>query len=324
MNPDTQDNANEKIKLGISACLMGQNVRYNGGHTHDPFLTKTLGQYVDYVPVCPEVECGLPIPREAMRLVGDPENPTLVTIKTGIDMTGQMKTWGKNRLIALENENLCGYIFKSKSPSSGMERVKVYDKNGIPANTGVGIWARMFIDRFPLLPVEEEGRLHDPVLRENFIQRIFVFKRLLELKASGVQRGKLVDFHTRHKLLIMSHSPAHYREMGKFVADIKNLSPEAAYEGYAALLNTAMSLRATVAKNVNVLMHIMGYFKKQLSSDEKQELLEIIDEFKNRVVPLIVPVTLMNHYVRKYQEPYLKSQLYLNPHPAEMGLRNHV
>jgi uncharacterized protein YbgA (DUF1722 family) len=172
--------------------------------------------------------------------------------------------------------------------------------------------------------VEEEGRLHDPVLRENFIQRIFVFKRLLELKAQGVRRGSLVDFHTRHKLLIMSHSPVHYREMGKFVADIKNLSPEAAYEGYAVLLNTAMSLRATIAKNVNVLMHIMGYFKKQLSPDEKQELLEIIDQFKNHVVPMIVPVTLINHYVRKYQEPYLKSQLYLNPHPAELGLRNHV
>jgi uncharacterized protein YbgA (DUF1722 family)/uncharacterized protein YbbK (DUF523 family) len=324
MSSNTEKKAGEKIKLGISACLMGQNVRYNGGHTHDPFLTQTLGQYVDYVPVCPEVECGLPVPREAMRLVGDPLNPKLVTIKTGIDMTGQMKAWGKKRLIALEDENLCGFIFKSKSPSSGMERVKVYDKNGIPANTGVGIWARMFMDRFPLLPVEEEGRLHDPVLRENFIQRIFVFKRLLELKAQGVRRGSLVDFHTRHKLLIMSHSPVHYREMGKFVADIKNLSPEAAYEGYAVLLNTAMSLRATIAKNVNVLMHIMGYFKKQLSPDEKQELLEIIDQFKNHVVPMIVPVTLINHYVRKYQEPYLKSQLYLNPHPAELGLRNHV
>ena len=172
MNSNTKNPYGEKIKLGISACLMGQNVRYNGGHAHDPFLTQTLGRYVAYVPVCPEVECGLPVPREAMRLMGNPENPALVTIKTGIDMTGQMKTWARNRLDALQNENLCGFIFKSKSPSSGMERVKVYDESGVPSNSGVGIWARMFMDRFPLLPVEEEGRLHDPVLRENFIQQI--------------------------------------------------------------------------------------------------------------------------------------------------------
>jgi len=324
MNPGAQEKTSEKIKLGISACLMGENVRYNGGHTHDPFLTKTLGQYVDYVPVCPEVECGLPVPREAMRLVGDPLNPKLLTIKTGIDMTEQMKAWARIRLDAMQNENLCGFIFKSKSPSSGMERVKVYDAKGIPANVGIGIWARIFMDRFPLLPVEEEGRLHDPVLRENFIQRIFVFKRFQELRTQGIRRGPLVDFHTRHKLLIMSHSPAHYREMGKFVADIKNQTPEAVYDGYAALLNNAMSLRATIAKNVNVLMHIMGYFKKQLSGDEKQELLEIIGEFKKQFVPLIVPITLINHYVRKYQEPYLKTQIYLNPHPFELGLRNHV
>lgn len=196
MSPNTEEKTVEKIRLGISACLMGRNVRYNGGHTHDPFLTRTLGQYVDYVPVCPEVECGLPVPREAMRLVGDPANPSLVTVKTGIDMTKQMKTWAKARLDALQNENLCGFIFKSKSPSSGMERVKVYDANGVPSNSGVGIWARMFMDRFPLLPVEEEGRLHDPVLRENFIQRIFVFKRFQELRAQGIRWGRLVDFHT--------------------------------------------------------------------------------------------------------------------------------
>ena len=324
MSPNTEEKTVEKIRLGISACLMGQNVRYNGGHTHDPFLTRTLGQYVDYVPVCPEVECGLPVPREAMRLVGDPANPILVTVKTGIDMTKQMKTWAKERLDALQEENLCGFIFKSKSPSSGMERVKVYDANGVPSNSGVGIWARMFMDRFPLLPVEEEGRLHDPVLRENFIQRIFVFKRFQELRTKGIRRGGLVDFHTRHKLLIMAHSPSHYRAMGKWVADIKNQEHESLYDDYAALLNSAMCLRSTIAKNVNVLMHIMGYFKKQLSADEKQELLEIIDQFKNHYVPLVVPITLINHYVRKYQEPYLKTQVYLAPHPSELGLRNHV
>jgi uncharacterized protein YbgA (DUF1722 family)/uncharacterized protein YbbK (DUF523 family) len=324
MNERIKGKAGEKIKLGISACLMGQNVRYDGGHTHDPFLTQTLGQYVDYLPICPEVECGLPVPREAMRLVGDPSNPALVTNKTGINITEQMKEWGRNRLDALKNVNLCGFIFKSKSPSSGMERVKVYGENGIPANVGIGIWARMFMDRFPLLPVEEEDRLHDPMLRENFIQRIFVFKHFQEIRSKGISRGNLVDFHTRHKLLIMAHSPAHYRAIGKFVADSHHHTPEALFDGYAALLNTAMSIRSTTAKNINVLMHIMGYFKKQLSGDEKQEILEIIDQFKNHHAPLIVPITLMNHYVRKYQEPYLKTQVYLTPHPSELGLRNHV
>lgn len=315
----------EKIKLGISACLTGQNVRYNGGHAHDPFLTRTLGQYVDYVPVCPEVECGMPVPRDAMRLVGDPANPALVVIKTGTDMTAQMKKWAEKKLDVLESEGLCGFIFKSKSPSSGMERVKVYDANGIPSNTGVGIWARMFMDRFPLLPVEEEGRLHDPVLRENFIQRVFVYKSFLEIKnRKALRRGDLVEFHTRHKLLVMAQSIKHYREMGKLVADAKHHSTESVLETYSSLLAAAMSLHATIAKNVNVLQHMMGYFKKQLSTEEKQELLEIIDQYKNRQVPLIVPVTLINHYVRKYGEPYLKNQVYLNPHPAELGLRNHV
>lgn len=314
----------QKIKLGISTCLTGQNVRYNGGHSHDPFLTKTLGRYVDYVPVCPEVECGLPVPREAMRLVGKPENPRLVTIKTRVDLTHQMQSWGEKRLDELEKENLCGYIFKSKSPSSGMERVKVYDDNGVPANTGVGIWARMFMDRFPLLPVEEEGRLNDPVLRENFIQRIFVFQAFRDMRASGPSRGGLVEFHTRHKLLLMSHSPKHYREMGALVGTAKSRDMEELFRDYAVLLAEAMSLRATTAKNVNVLTHIMGYFKKQLSPDEKQELLEIIGRYRNRHVPLIAPITLLNHYVRKYQEPYLSGQAYLNPHPAELGLRNHV
>lgn len=168
----------EKLKLGISSCLMGQNVRYNGGHTHDPYLTRTLGRWVEFVPVCPEVECGMPVPREEMRMVSDPSDPELITIKTKKIMSTQMKTWAKKRLDALEKDNLCGFIFKSKSPSCGMDRVKVYNDKGIPSPAGIGIWARMFMERFPLLPVEDEGRLHNPILRENFIQRIFVFSKM--------------------------------------------------------------------------------------------------------------------------------------------------
>lgn len=313
------------IKLGISACLLGQNVRYDGGHQHDRFLTDTLGHFVTYVPVCPEVECGLPVPREAMRLVGTADSPRLVTISTKKDISGQMTSWASSRVLELESEDLCGFIFKSKSPSSGMARVKVYnDQNGIPVHNGVGMFARAFMEHFSLLPCEEEGRLHDPGLRENFIERIFVYQRWREMIADDGLAGALVEFHTRHKLLIMSHSITHYREMGRLVAQGKALKTTEARVQYQTLLMQALALRATVKKHVNVLQHMMGYFKKVLSSDEKKELLKTIENYHHEQVPLIVPLTLINHYVRKYSEDYLAGQYYLNPHPLELKLRNHV
>jgi uncharacterized protein YbgA (DUF1722 family)/uncharacterized protein YbbK (DUF523 family) len=313
------------INLGISACLLGQNVRYDGGHQHDRFLTDTLGRFVTYVPVCPEVECGLPVPREAMRLVGRADSPRLLTISTKNDLTGQMTAWARKRVRELESEDLCGFIFKSKSPSSGMQRVKVYsEQNGIPAHNGIGMFARVFMEHFPLLPCEEEGRLHDPELRENFIERIFVYRRWRETLAIGRPAKAVVDFHTRHKLLILSHSTTHYREMGRLVAQGKALNTSEALGRYQTLLMEALALRATVKKHVNVLQHMMGYFKKVLSADEKKELLEIIENYYREQVPLIVPITLINHYVRKYDEDYLAGQYYLNPHPSELKLRNHV
>ncbi|MFZ5447234.1 MAG: YbgA family protein [Thermodesulfobacteriota bacterium] len=316
----------QKIRLGISACLLGQEVRFDGGHQLDRFITDTLGRYVEFVPVCPEVECGLGIPREAMRLVGDPAAPRLVTVRTKIDHTDRMVTWAENRVRELEQEGLCGFIFKSKSPSSGMERVRVYNEQaqGSPVTKGVGMFARIFMEHFPLLPVEEDGRLHDPVLRENFIERIFVFQRWRELLAAKPGRGDLVAFHTRHKLLILAHSPDHYRELGKLVARTKELPAPDLYEGYQSRLMEALSLKATTKKNTNVLHHLMGYFKKVLAADEKQELLEIIDNYRKGYLPLVVPITLVNHYVRKYQQPYLQEQFYLHPHPVELQLRNHV
>ncbi|MBN2290420.1 MAG: DUF523 and DUF1722 domain-containing protein [Candidatus Glassbacteria bacterium] len=314
----------EKIKLGISTCLLGEKVRYDGGHKLDRFLTDTLGRYVEYVPVCPEVECGLPVPRESLRLEGSPENPRLVAPRSGTDHTGRMRSWALERLKELEGEDLCGFIFKSKSPSSGMERIKVYSGKGIPARNGVGIWARMFMERFPLLPVEDEGRLHDPGLRENFIERVFVFRRWRETVAGGMTPGRLVEFHTRHKLLIMSHGVELYRELGRLVAGSGKDDTLTLYAAYLELLARALGLKTTVKKNVNVLYHLMGYFRKDLSGDEKQELLEIIGSYARGHLPLIVPVTLINHYVRKYGQPYLGSQYYLNPHPLELKLRTHV
>jgi len=316
----------QKIRLGISACLLGKAVRFDGGHQWDRFITDTLGKYVEFFPVCPEVECGLGVPREAMRLVGDPAAPRLMTVRTKVDLTARMVAWAKSRVQELEQENLGGFIFKSKSPSSGMERVKVYPEatQRSPMTRGVGMFARTFMEHFPLLPVEDEGRLHDPVLRENFIERIFLWQRWRECRAAGPDLGGLVAFHTRHKLLILAHSPKHYRELGRLVAQAKGRRPEELYELYQSQLVEALRLKSTPKKNTNVLHHLMGYFKKDLSPDEKQELLEIIDNYHQEVVPLVVPITMINHYVRKYQQPYLREQVYLHPHPLELQLRNHV
>ncbi len=314
----------KKIKLGVSTCLLGENVRYDGGHKLDRFLRDTLGQYVEYVPVCPEVECGLPVPRESMHLEGNPESPRLVTSRTKQDMTERMVQWARKRVLELEKEDLCGFIFKSDSPSSGMERVRVYDNKGMPSKKGVGMFARIFMEHFPLLPVEEEGRLHDPKLRENFIERIFTLKRWREVLAKKEGRGNLVEFHTQHKLLILSHSPKHYHMLGKLVARAKEFPIRELFQQYQVVLMEALKLKTTPKKNANVLMHMMGYFKEQLSPDEKQELLEVIENYRQEYIPLIVPITLIQHYVRKYDQPYLKQQVYLHPHPLELQLRNHV
>ncbi|MCL5807847.1 MAG: DUF523 and DUF1722 domain-containing protein [Deltaproteobacteria bacterium] len=314
----------ERIRLGISRCLLGENVRYDGGHALDRFLRDTLGKYVEYVPVCPEVECGFGIPRESLRLLGNPQKPRLVTSRTGVDHTDRMEAWAHRRVTELERENLCGFTFKSDSPSSGMERVKVYDDKGIPKKTGTGIFARIFREHFPLIPVEEEGRLHDPTLRENFIERIFTCRRYCEAMDDKKRIESLVAFHTKNKLLLMAHSPKHLKPMGNLVAHAKELPKRDIFAQYERLLTEGMSVKPSTAKHTNVLHHIMGYFKKELSADEKQEILGVIDQYRRGFIPLIVPVTLLNHFVRRYNEPYLKEQTYLNPHPLELQLRNHV
>lgn len=314
----------EKIRIGISSCLLGEMVRYDGGHQLDRYLRDTLGAWFELVPVCPEVELGLPTPRETLRLVEGEAGPRLVFSRSGEDITDRMQGWAARRVRELEEEQLCGFIFKAKSPSSGMERVKLYDRNGVPAKKGVGLFARAFMEHFPHLPVEEDGRMHDPHLRENFIESVFVFKRWRDLLAAGFTPAALVDFHARHKLLLLSHSPELYREMGALVARAGTLPPRELQAGYQALLMKAMRLHATVRKHANVLQHLLGYFKRRLSADEKREALALIDLYRHGSVPLIVPVTLINHYVRKYDEPYLSRQHYLRPHPVELQLRNHA
>jgi len=312
-----------EIKIGISSCLLGHEVRFDGGHKHDRYITQTLGDYFTWLPVCPEVECGLSVPRESMRLVGDIDSPRLITNKSGRDLTDQMLDWCRLRVEELAEEDLCGFIFKNRSPSSGMERVKVYDANNVPRAAGVGLFARAFKNRFPLLPTEEEGRLHDPILRENFIEQIFVYRRWRDACSSPTP-AQLVEFHSSHKLLLMAHSEKHCREMGRLISAAGKGDIHELMDRYQELLMAAMRLKPTIKKHVNVLMHMMGYFKKVISADEKQELLTIIDEFRGGLVPLIVPVTLINHYIRKFRDPYLLRQHYLTPHPIELKLRNHA
>lgn len=311
------------IKIGISSCLLGNKVRYDGGHSHDRFLTQTLGLFAEYVPVCPEVECGMPTPREAVRLVGPTENPRLVTQKTGKDKTEQMQTWIKGRLKELAKEDLCGFIFRSKSPSSGLYRIRVYGDDGKVRKNGIGLFAKAFTDAFPRIPVEEAGRLHDPKLRENFIENIFSLQRWRTLLGQNKSLGGLVEFHTKNKLLILSHNQDIYREMGRLVAQGKNYDLNELFDGYEELLLKALKLKTTLKKNINVLHHMLGYFKKNLNGDEKQELLSVIDQYRSGYVPLIVPITLIKHYVMKYDQPWLQAQTYLNPHPFELKLRNY-
>ncbi len=313
-----------KIKLGISSCLLGNKVRYDGGHKLDHFLVDTLGRYVDWVPICPEVECGLPVPREAMHLAGDPESPRLVTIRSGTDHTARMQRWARRRIAELEEAGLCGFVFKARSPSSGMRGVKIYNEAGMPYATGSGIFAHVFMKQFPLLPVEDEGRMHDPGLRENFIERVFVYRQWQEYKKNDGSLRGIVEFHTDHKYMMMAHSQKHYSALGKMVAAAKKMKRDELHATYQGTLMEGLQFLATAKKNTNVLQHMAGYFKDRLSAEERQELQEVITNYHDGLVPLIVPVTLLKHYVQKYREAYLGRQLYLNPHPLELMLRNHV
>ena len=312
------------LRIGVSSCLLGRPVRYDGGHKHDRWITDVLGPHVEFVPVCPELECGLGVPREAMHLAGDPAAPRLVTIRSGQDLTDRMLGFSRQRVEALAAEDLCGFIFKSDSPSSGMERGKVY---GAPGSSrlkrGVGLFARTFMERFPLIPVEEEGRLHDPGLRENFIEAIFTLRRWRDFRRAPTAAG-WIAFHAAHKYLLMAHSPVLLRQLGRLVAAPPRRGLEAALAPYEELLLAALRTKPTPSKHANVLMHLLGYFKDDLSGDEKAELLEVIDHYRAGHVPLIVPVTLLRHHVRLHRKAYLTDQFYLDPHPVELALRNHV
>ncbi len=317
--------SNEPIRIGISSCLLGQKVRFDAGHKHDRYLTDTLGQYFDWVPVCPEVEVGLPVPRPSLRLEWHDGQIHMVMPKEGRDLTGPMRAYAKSRAKALEDEGLSGYVLKRASPSCGLERVRVYRGEGRPPDrSGRGLYAEALLDRFPNLPVEEEGRLHDPRLRENWVTRVFAYHRLRRLWGRRWGVGELVRFHTVHKYLLLAHSPKEFRELGRLVAGAKGLSRGELRKAYENQFMAALSKTATPAKHTNVLQHLLGFFKKELDQASRHELLGHIQDYRGGLVPLVVPLTLVAHYVRLLDVAYLRDQLYLNPHPKELALRNHV
>ncbi len=315
------------VKIGVSSCLLGAEVRFDGGSKRNDFLVETLGSFVEFVPVCPEVEIGLGVPRETLRLVRDYNAPGAVRLvgkKTGVDLTGKMNSYAQRRLIALGRDELSGYVLKRNSPSCGMERVRVYGSSPVPTRDGSGLFAAALMRRYPSLPVEEEGRLSDRRLRENFVERVFAYRRLRNFFSSRWTYGGLVRFHTAHKLALMAHSPKAYGELGRFVANSRRLERHEVPDRYEIAFMEALKKLATTARHANVLHHMLGYLRQHLERDSRDELITVIDDYRRGLVPLIVPMVLFRHYVRKFDIAYLRGQVYLEPHPKELMLRNHV
>ena len=315
----------EKIKIGMSSCLLGEEVRWDGDHKYNQYVRDVLGSYFDYVSICPEVDVGMGVPRETVALYGTLENPKMITKRSKTDWTKKMNHYTKDRIHELTKENLCGYVFKSKSPSCGIGKVPIYSEFGSSRmRHGSGMFASSFVKVFPLVPVEDEGRLHDPVIRENFIVRIFCFHRLQLLVRKSFSIGSLVRFHTRHKFLILSHSRKKYDDMGELVANAKKIKTAELKTRYSKLFMAALTYKSTPKKNTDVLLHMVGFLKKILTREGKKDILSVIEDYRNELLPLVVPVTLIYHQVKKHNIEYLLDQVYLNPHPKELMLRNHV
>jgi uncharacterized protein YbgA (DUF1722 family)/uncharacterized protein YbbK (DUF523 family) len=312
------------IRIGVSSCLLGAEVRYDGGHKRDRFLTDVLARHVEFVPVCPELEAGMGVPRPPVRLVRAGNEVRMVETASGRDHTARMRAFASRRVAALRGLDLCGWVLKRDSPSCGMERVKVYEP-GVPGRReGQGLFAQALMAALPHLPVEEEGRLLDPALRENFVERVFAYRRLRDLLGRRFGPRELVAFHTAHKLQLMAHSPEAYRALGRLVAGQKRVSRAVLRERYEAGFMAALARRATPGRNANVLQHMAGYLRDGLAAPDRAELAESIHDYRRGLVPLVVPLTLVRHFARRLGVAYLLGQLYLEPHPKELMLRNHV
>lgn len=313
------------IRIGVSACLLGGEVRFDGGHKRDRYLTDVLGENVVWLPVCPEIELGMGIPRPVIQLRGGEVGETVVERESGEDWTGRMQEYADGRCGELARTGLDGFVLKKDSPSCGMTRVRVYgNPSGMPTRNGVGHFAQGLIRQMPDLPLEEEGRLRDAVLRERFIEEIFCHNRWRVLVSRGLTRGRLVEFHSAHKMLILAHDEVIYREMGRVVASFGRVSDDEVYAAYYPLFVAAFRRKATVARHVNVLEHLFGHVKELVSPAEKREISSSIDDYRNGQVPLVAVISLLRFLVAAHDVKYVSGQLYLEPHPRELKLRNHV
>jgi len=312
------------VTIGISSCLLGEQVRYDGGHKRDRFVTEQLAPYLRFIPLCPEVGSGMSTPRPPIRLVGDPSDPRVVGVNDPeLDVTAQLRTYSENALASLTG--ISGYILKKDSPSCGMKRVKVYPPSGGSARRlGSGIFAHTLMSRLPNLPVEDEGRLNDPVLRENFITRVYVYRDWQRLAQAGMTAAGLIDFHARHKYLVMAHSQAAYKRLGRLLSNLPRHAVASASSAYFSELMSALRRPVNRKGHTNVLQHIMGYLKRNIDSHDKLELGESIERYRQGEIPLVVPITLFRHYFRLHPDPYIARQVYLQPHPDKLGLRNNL
>ena len=309
-----------KIKVGISSCLLGEQVRFDSGHKRNSFIMNVLAPHFEFTPFCPEVEIGLGVPRETIRLVLVEGETHCVGTKTKqLDVTKKLKNCAREQ--ARWHQDLCGYILKKDSPSCGMERVRLY-KNDVPERNGVGLYAAELIKNFPYLPIEEEGRLGDAVLRENFIQRVFIYARWKVLIGAGFSWKNLTEFHANHKYIYMSHDQHKAQELGRWLADNSKMPPDRLQESYLEQMMCLLKKRASRKTHTNTLQHIQGYLKNCLNKEDKQELNELIEEYRKGLVPLIVPITLLKHHFRENPHPYILNTYYMQPHPSELMLLN--
>ncbi|WP_107851990.1 YbgA family protein [Oceanimonas marisflavi] len=306
------------IKLGISGCLTGQKVRFDGGHKRSDFCTEELAKFVEFVPVCPEMAIGLGTPRPSIRLIGG-EGEVIAQTARGQDVTEALRDYGRH--MAAQFEGLSGYVLCAKSPSCGMERVRVYHESGKGnAKEGVGIYAAEIMQALPLLPCEEDGRLNDPVLRENFVTRVYALHDWQCLLHKGLTPSRLIAFHSRYKYLLMAHHRDSYQELGRLVADLSD-DPEQRADEYIHRLMQTLAHRVSRKGHTNVLQHLQGYFKRQLTPRQRQELASTIHQYREGILPLLAPITLLRHYLEEYPNDYLRQQVYLNPHPEALRLR---
>ena len=313
-----------KLKIAISACLLGAEVRFNGGHKESRLCSQALSEHFEFVPLCPEVAIGLGIPRQPVRLVGSPAQPQAVgSVDSTLNVTQPLHDYGLE--MAAAHTDISGYIFMQKSPSCGLERVKVYQDGGRPAElSGRGIYAQAFCAAHPDLPVEEDGRLNDPVLRENFLTRVYAYSAWQALLKTGITRRSLTDFHACYKYQLMAHHPAQYRTLGNMLGRIGKNDPREIASQYFSELMKALKQCATRRTHTNVLQHISGYLKQSISPEDKQEVQQLIGQYLHGIVPLVVPLTLLKHHFRLHPHPYISRQVYLQPHPENLSLRNAI